>query len=306
MIQIFIFSQSQNLRDNHAWTVSPSQSLKNLIVSFFNLIHIYLEYLWGQSSLIWESLVLGRLIEFYVPLLYSALTNCVIYNVIPVLIRKGLPRWLSDIEFACQCRRYRRHEFAPWTRQIPWRRKWQLAPVFLPGKSHGQRILAGYSPWDHKRVGLCIFTCVYLKNWYFEIVVLEKVLESPLDCNEVKPVNPKGNQPSIFAGRAEAEAPIFWPPDAKSQLIGKKTRLIGKDPDAAKDLGKKRKVQQRMRWLNSITNTIWCKWIWAKSGREWRTGKPGVLQSAGLQSQTWLSNWATITNILTWNKDWKK
>ena len=205
MIQILICSQSQNLRDNHAWTVSPSHSLKILIVSFFNLIHISLEYLWGQSSLIWESLVLGGPIEFYVPLLYFALTNCVIYNVIPVLIRKGLPRWLSDIEFACQCRRCRRHEFAPWIRQIPWRRKWQLAPVFLPGKSHGQRSLAGYSPWDHKRVGLCIFICVYLKNGYFQIVVLEKALESPLDCNEVTPVNPKGNKPSIFAGRTEVE-----------------------------------------------------------------------------------------------------
>ena len=80
-----------------------------------------------------------------------------------------------------------------------------------------------------------------------------------LDCNEVKPVNPKGNQPSIFAGRAEAEAPIFWPPDAKSQVTGEKTQLFGKDPNAGKDLGKKRKVQHRMRWLNSITNTIWCK-----------------------------------------------
>ena len=61
-------------------------------------------------------------------------------------------------------------------------------------------------------------------------MVLEKPLESPLDCKESKPVNPKGNQPLIFIGRtdAEAEAPILWPPDAKS-------RLIRKDPDAGKD-----------------------------------------------------------------------
>ena len=61
-------------------------------------------------------------------------------------------------------------------------------------------------------------------------MVLEKTLESPLDCKEIKPVNPKGNQPSVFIGRtdAEAEAPILWLPDAKS-------RLIGKDPDAGKD-----------------------------------------------------------------------
>ena len=69
-----------------------------------------------------------------------------------------------------------------------------------------------------------------LKNWCFLTVVLEKTLESPLVCKEIKPVNPKGNQSWIFIGRsdAEAEAPIFWSSDAKSQLIGK-------DPDAGKD-----------------------------------------------------------------------
>ena len=68
-----------------------------------------------------------------------------------------------------------------------------------------------------------------LKNWCFQIVVLEKILESPLDSKDIKPVNPKGNQLWIFIGRtdAEAEAPIFWPPDAKSWPTGK-------DPDAGK------------------------------------------------------------------------
>ena len=59
------------------------------------------------------------------------------------------------------------------------------------------------------------------KNWCFHIVVLEKTLESPLDCKEIQPVHPKGNQPSKFTGRTDAEALILWPPDAKSQLIGK-------------------------------------------------------------------------------------
>ena len=69
-----------------------------------------------------------------------------------------------------------------------------------------------------------------LKNWCFWIAVLEKTLESPLDCKEIKPVNPKGNQSWIFTEKtdAEAEALILWPPDAKSWLIGK-------DPDAGKD-----------------------------------------------------------------------
>ena len=68
------------------------------------------------------------------------------------------------------------------------------------------------------------------KNWCFQIVVLEKTLESPLDCKEIKPVNPKGNKSWIFIGGtdAEAEAPILWPPDAKNWPIGK-------DSDAGKD-----------------------------------------------------------------------
>ena len=80
-------------------------------------------------------------------------------------------------------------------------------------------------------------------------MVLE-IIESPLDSKEIKLVNPKENQPGIFIGRtnAEAEAPIFWPPDAKSQLIRK-------DPDAGRLEGKRRKGWQRMRWLNSITNS---------------------------------------------------
>jgi len=55
----------------------------------------------------------------------------------------GLPRWVSGKESACHCRR---HEFDPWLRKIPWRREWQPTPVTLPGKSHGQRSLVGYSP----------------------------------------------------------------------------------------------------------------------------------------------------------------
>ena len=75
-----------------------------------------------------------------------------------------------------------------------------------------------------------------LKNWCFWIVVLEKTLESPLDSKEIKQVNPKGNQLWLFVGRtyAEAEVSIFWPPDAKSQLIGK-------DPDVGKDWGQEAK-----------------------------------------------------------------
>ena len=82
-----------------------------------------------------------------------------------------------------------------------------------------------------------------LKNWCFYTTVLEKTLESPLDCKEIKSANPKENQHWIFIGRtdAEAEAPILWPPDMKSRLIGKK-------PDAGKDWGQeeKRAIEDEM------------------------------------------------------------
>ena len=72
------------------------------------------------------------------------------------------------------------------------------------------------------------------KNWCFWTIVLEKPLESPLECKEIKPVNPKGNQSWVFFGRTDAEALILWPPDVKN-------RLIGKDPVAGKDWGQKEK-----------------------------------------------------------------
>ena len=90
-----------------------------------------------------------------------------------------------------------------------------------------------------------------LKNWCFWTVVLEKTLESPLDSKEVIPVSPKGNKLWIFIGRtvAEAEAPILGPHDSKSQLIGK-TLMLGKME------GRKRRGQQRMRWLDDITDSM--------------------------------------------------
>ena len=66
---------------------------------------------------------------------------------------KVLPRWLSGRESAHQCRRCR---LDPWAGKIPWRRKWQSTPVFLPGKSHGQRSLAGYSPWGRKELAIIV------------------------------------------------------------------------------------------------------------------------------------------------------
>ena len=108
------------------------------------------------------------------------------------------------------------------------------------------------------------------KNWCFWTVVLEKTLESPLDCKEIQPVHPKGNQSWIFIGKtdAKAESPILWPPDGKNWLTGK-------DPDAGKDWRQEERGRQRMNcWMASPT---WWTWVWVGSRIWWWTGKPGVL-----------------------------
>ena len=117
--------------------------------------------------------------------------------------------------------------------------------------------------------------------------VLEKTLESPLDCKEIQPVHPKGNQSWIFIGRtdADAETPILWPPDAKSWLIGK-------DPDAGKDWGQDGWGQQRMRWLDGITNLMDMSWAGCRS-LLW-TGKPRLLPS--MESQRVRHDWTTELN----------
>ena len=91
------------------------------------------------------------------------------------------------------------------------------------------------------------------KNWCFWTVVLQKTLQSPLDCKEIKPVNPKGNQSWIFIGRtdAEAETPIVWPPDAKSWLIGKDL-MLGKIEG-----GRRRDDRGWDGWMASPTRWTW-------------------------------------------------
>ena len=112
----------------------------------------------------------------------------------------------------------------------------------------------------------------------FWTVVLEKTLESHLDCKEIQPVNPKGTQSWIFIGRtdAEVETPILWPPEVKNWFIGK-------NPDAGKDW---RQEEMGMTgwdgWMASLTQWIW---VWASSGSWWWTGKPGMLQLMGLATE---------------------
>ena len=127
------------------------------------------------------------------------------------------------------------------------------------------------------------------KNWCFWIVVLEKTLESSLDCKKIQPVHPKGNQSWVFIGRtdAEAETPKFWPPDVKNWLIWK-------DPDAWKDWGRSRSGWQRVRWLDGITNSMDMSFSKVQDlvlNREaWNAAIHGVTKS-----QTLLINWTEVT-----------
>ena len=126
------------------------------------------------------------------------------------------------------------------------------------------------------------------KNWWFWTVVLEKTLESPLDCKEIKPVNSKGNQPWMFIGRtdAEAETPIVWPPDVKNWLI-EKNMMLGKIE------GGRRRGWQRMRWLDSITDSTDMSLSKLQKlvmdMEAWHIVAHGVTKS-----RTWLSNWTEL------------
>ena len=119
--------------------------------------------------------------------------------------------------------------------------------VALPTKVHlvkgmiFPKVVYGCESWAIKKA--------QCKNWCFwTVVLLEKTLESPLDCKEIKPVNPKENQFWIFIGRIDAEASIFWPLNVKSWLIGK-------DPDAGKDWGQKEKGTTEDE-MDGITNSM--------------------------------------------------
>ena len=132
-----------------------------------------------------------------------------------------------------------------------------------------------------------------LKNWCFWTAVLEKTLESPLDCKEIQPVHSKGDQLWDFFGRndGKAETPVLWPTHAKSWLIGK-------DSDAGRDWGQEEKGTTEDGWTASLT---WWTWVWVNSRSWWWTGRPGFLWCMGSQrvGHDWVTklNWTCYSNV---------
>ena len=125
------------------------------------------------------------------------------------------------------------------------------------------------------------------KNWCFWTVVLEKTLESPLDCKEIQPVHSKGDQSWIFIGRTdvEAETPILWP------IPYVKNRLIRKDPDAGKDWRQEKGTTEDESWMASLT---WWTWVWARY-RSWWWDRE-VWHAAIAKSRTQLSDWTELNS----------
>ena len=109
-----------------------------------------------------------------------------------------------------------------------------------------------------------------------------------MDSKEIEPVNPKGNQSWMFIGRTdvEAETPILWPPDVNNWLIWK-------DPNAGKNWREEKGMTGWNGWMASLTQWTW---VWASSGRWWRTGKSGVLQSMGFRrvGHNWATEWQSM------------
>ena len=226
--------------------------------------------LWFKFQLVWPLLPLWHqqpsgscfvvlATGFLTPAL-RCLRVCVYVHICICMYSYGLPRWISGKESTGQCRRHRRCRYCSWVREIPWRRKWQPTLIFLPGKSHGQRNLIGYSPWGHKESDTAerarththphvyIYACVCIWCWSWNSNTLAT------SCEEL----------------TQWKRPWCW----------EGLEAGGEGDDRGWDC-----------WRASPTQWTW---VWVNSRSWWWTGRPGMLQFMGLQRVG--HDWATELN----------
>ena len=180
----------------------------------------------------------------------------------------------------------------------PWKKSYDQTKQLLKSRDITNKVPSGQSNgFSSSHVWMCELDYKeswVLKNWCFCTVVLEKTLESPLDCKEIQPVHRKGDQSWVFFGRtdAEAETPIFWPPDNeklthwKRPWCWERLKAGGEGDNRGWD-----------GWTASPTQWTW---VWVNSRSWWWTGRPGVLRFMGLQRVGY--NW--VTELTDWSTYW--
>ena len=219
----------------------------------------------------------------------------------------------------CQCRG---HGFGPWVGKIPWSRKWQSTPVFLPGKSHGQRSLVGHSPWgrreldttEHLSTHATSVLCVIHKSIS---KISRKLRHSPRPRIQTQIsnwlTNPSNSTCFTNLGSFLTNLVFFTIhilPVPQERTLSPSWLLLSnhslsspflwiftlwmplKFTDTGRDGGKKEKRESEDSW---VASPMQWTWTWANSGRWWGTGRLGMLQST--ESQTWLGSWTTTTTF---------
>ena len=208
---------------------------------------------------------------------------------------KSFPGGSVVKESTCQCRRHRIHGFVPWVKKISWRRKWQPTPVVSPGKSHGQRRLAGYSPWGPKESDMTEHTHTHIHVIHFyQCGKIYKMGKLPPCHPEERPIICAGGELcffSLLSGLQAVSSGLLWlyfSKHYKHWLMRRadsfeKTLMLGKSKGGGEgdDRG-------RDGWMASST---WWTWVWVGSRSWWWTGRPDVLRFMG--SQRVRHDWAT-------------
>ena len=267
---------THNFLPEQVYEISPvTDFARNILIcmysSFFSSRKYFLLHLWFGAQFLHQRPATYRILFIACPYLLSSLWSFLSF-ISTSILRVWRKPWKKSYDQPRQHIKKQRH---------------YLADKGPSSQSYGfPRSHVWMWKLDHKESWA-------LKNWCFWTVMLEKTLESPLDCKEIQPVHPKGNQSWVFIGRidAKAEAPILWPPDAKSLLIWK-------DPDAGKDWGQEEK---------GTTENEMVGWYYQLNGHEFEQA-PGV--GDGQERLACCSPWghkeSDTTEWLNWTEHSKR